>query len=198
MGFYKDLTGQQFGYLTVVEHVGNSQRGVSQWKCRCHCGVEKTVGHTYLTHGKVRSCGCMRWAHLARGIGLYTDKQQAQKNKAYRDLINNAEARKLSVELSYDEWLTIVVQPCFYCRRKNSNTYKQSFKYNRSKLLGETFRANGVDRLDSRKGYILDNCVPCCKICNRAKSDMDPETFINWTISVAQNFYLPKVKEVCE
>jgi len=39
---------------------------------------------------------------------------------------------------------------------------------------------NGVDRIDSTKGYIKDNLVPCCEICNKAKSNLDIEIFLNW------------------
>lgn len=192
MGFYKDLTGQQIGYLTVLSPAGNLKGGRSLWNCKCVCGKEIVTPAAY-GDTSLRSCGCRRYEKHKNGLALYKDKQQAQKNKTYRDLVNNALARDLQVNLTYDDWLEITQKPCFYCGREKSNTAKQTFKYNRSKLLGESFRYNGVDRLNSKKGYSPDNCVPCCKICNRAKSDMEPETFINWAISVAQNFYLPKV-----
>ena len=34
--------------------------------------------------------------------------------------------------------------------------------------------------MDNSKGYSLDNIVPCCKICNRAKSDLTYKDFIEW------------------
>lgn len=36
----------------------------------------------------------------------------------------------------------------------------------------------GIDRIDSTKGYIFDNCVPCCIICNRMKSVHTKEFFL--------------------
>lgn len=36
----------------------------------------------------------------------------------------------------------------------------------------------GYDRIDSNLGYSLDNVAPCCKVCNRAKSDMTHADFI--------------------
>ena len=35
-------------------------------------------------------------------------------------------------------------------------------------------------RLDNYKGYTIDNCVSCCKICNRAKGSLPLETFQKW------------------
>ena len=31
----------------------------------------------------------------------------------------------------------------------------------------------------NKKGYIIENCVPCCKRCNWMKSDMNKEEFIS-------------------
>jgi hypothetical protein len=31
--------------------------------------------------------------------------------------------------------------------------------------------------VDNTKGYTKENCVPCCKICNRLKSDLTKEEF---------------------
>lgn len=37
----------------------------------------------------------------------------------------------------------------------------------------------GVDRVDSSKGYTIDNVVPCCDICNRMKLDKDITEFFD-------------------
>lgn len=42
------------------------------------------------------------------------------------------------------------------------------------------FVRNGIDRVDSAQGYVLTNVVPCCKQCNRAKSDLSREEFLTW------------------
>lgn len=50
-----DLTGQQFGTLTVVECAGRHGSKV-HWRTRCVCGVEREAGGQYLRAGKVNSC----------------------------------------------------------------------------------------------------------------------------------------------
>lgn len=59
----KDLTGQVFGRLTVLEYDKEySQKKNNQkayWKCQCSCG-NITYGYTAeLTGGKKKSCGCL-------------------------------------------------------------------------------------------------------------------------------------------
>lgn len=48
----KDITGAQFGKLTVLEYQGNSL-----WLCECECGNTKLARKTDLELGKVKSCG---------------------------------------------------------------------------------------------------------------------------------------------
>ena len=55
----KDLSGQRFGRLVVVERVAN--RGtLAMWRCICDCGKETTVYATNLRRGFTKSCGCYR------------------------------------------------------------------------------------------------------------------------------------------
>ena len=37
---------------------------------------------------------------------------------------------------------------------------------------------NGIDRVDSKLGYLPHNVVSCCRLCNQAKSNLDPQEFI--------------------
>lgn len=39
---------------------------------------------------------------------------------------------------------------------------------------------NGIDRADSNRGYIKENCLPCCETCNKAKRDLAIDDFYNW------------------
>lgn len=56
-GGYKDLTGQTFGFLTVIKEEPSSNKK-AHWLCKCICGREKIYPTSYLTYYKVRSCGC--------------------------------------------------------------------------------------------------------------------------------------------
>jgi hypothetical protein len=31
---------------------------------------------------------------------------------------------------------------------------------------------NGIDRVDNEKGYLVENCVPCCFTCNSLKKSV--------------------------
>jgi len=90
--------------------------------------------------------------------------------------------------ISLDEYKDIINKPCAYCGLEKSNTTKESLFYTSKKKKMESafidfdfeIRHNGVDRIDSQKGYVSGNVVPCCKYCNIAKSDYSTEDFLEW------------------
>lgn len=73
MGKFVDLTGQQFGRLTVIKRVENNKFNQIQWLCRCECGNEKIVSGNLLKKGNIKSCGCIRNInYLGKKIGKLT------------------------------------------------------------------------------------------------------------------------------
>ena len=55
-----DLTGQNFGRLTVLRVHGKNKNGY-YWECSCSCdsGKIKLVLSSHLKSGKIQSCGCL-------------------------------------------------------------------------------------------------------------------------------------------
>lgn len=54
----RDLSGQKFGKLTVLEATDERQSGSVVWMCECDCGNTALVSSRRLTQGTVTSCGC--------------------------------------------------------------------------------------------------------------------------------------------
>jgi 5-methylcytosine-specific restriction endonuclease McrA len=48
-------------------------------------------------------------------------------------------------------------------------------------------KRNGIDRVDSTKEYITDNCVTACFSCNAAKGAKSYDEFMNW-IKILANY----------
>lgn len=62
MAAFKDLTGQRFGRLTVVERAENgrcSGKAVTRWVCKCDCGNTIIVEGHSIKRGRTKSCGCL-------------------------------------------------------------------------------------------------------------------------------------------
>ena len=54
----KDLTGQRFGKLIVIERVEGVKP--TTWLCKCDCGKFVKVHRNNLISGATKSCGCLR------------------------------------------------------------------------------------------------------------------------------------------
>lgn len=86
MAFQKDLTGQRFGKLTVVEYVGNAKDHHSLWRCKCDCGGECVVQGNNLKSGSTKTCGCYNWTKsddkvLGHKFGRLTPIRKLKSNK---------------------------------------------------------------------------------------------------------------------
>lgn len=76
---YKNLYGQQFGFLVPIEYMGNSK-----WKCECHCGRKnckkiKITSTKNLKNGDTKTCGCVnenRYELSPNGCVGYTAKEE--------------------------------------------------------------------------------------------------------------------------
>jgi len=63
----RDLTGQQFGRLKVIEFAFYRNDWSQYWKCRCDCGKITIAPKNNLVSNKQKSCGCWR---RERGLHL--------------------------------------------------------------------------------------------------------------------------------
>lgn len=63
MGAIRDLSGQRFGKLIVLEVDKNETKKHKgrnvYWKCLCDCGNYKSIVSGSLTNGTTKSCGCL-------------------------------------------------------------------------------------------------------------------------------------------
>ena len=79
---FKNLMGQQFGELTVIDLYPQSDSHGRSWLCRCSCGLETVVRGTNLTNGHTKSCGLPK-EHNNR---LYSSIYRMQMDRKREDL----------------------------------------------------------------------------------------------------------------
>ena len=82
-------------------------------------------------------------------------------------------------ELDRDDYYRLVQANCAYCDSKPSN--------------GREFKWNGLDRINSAKGYSLDNVLTSCRFCNSLKGSMKSETWFDFLNAVKK---LPRIKSI--
>ena len=168
--------GNQYGRLTLIAVAGWGKRGKLLYEVRCSCEkrIVKVVAWDSLRRGVTISCGCWN-REKVRERQIKPDGEAAfiQVFHAYKGRAKNS---GLSFFLDKYAFKALVTQPCFYCRSSGTNTFRSD---------SGNFDYNGLDRVDSTKGYEPDNVVSCCfKPCNYAKSDMTQSDFFAWVEQV--------------
>lgn len=70
--------------------------------------------------------------------------------------------RSLIFDLTLEQASVMFNAPCHYCEYLPRHEF------------------NGIDRVENTVGYTAENCVACCKWCNRAKGHAPLEAFMEW------------------
>jgi len=179
----RNLSGNRFGRLCAIKIVENPKSGGKMWLCLCDCGNICCVLSANLIWGHTKSCGCLRKERTALMRKL--PKGQAVANSIYKNYRHAARKRNILFDLSKNEFMNLVTQNCFYCNKTPSQELN-------IKECNGSFIYNGIDRVDNLKGYNLDNCVPCCGRCNKAKNNMTLEEFINLVDLIHENVHQKK------
>lgn len=180
MSAFIDITGHRFGKLVAVRCTHNHINKSLIWECKCDCGntVFISRGNLY----KSRSCGC---SHIEQARKMGKAKRKAEgysaRNKLMRKYEAHARYRNLEFNLSSNQFNNLTKQTCYYCG-------KEPFQVVNLRGCNGTYTYNGIDRLDNTRGYTIDNCVPCCGTCNKAKMKMSVNEFADWIRRVYRNF----------
>lgn len=123
------------------------------------CEIEKDILELYIRNNKPHSackiCDIAR-QKLFRQTQPERNKTIAKKyrGKPKRRFANAkrvASKRGLLWSISFEEYLNLITQPCYYC----------NFEFGKPIEVG-----SGLDRLDNFNGYELSNVVSCCGACN--------------------------------
>ena len=159
--------GHSQGNLTVVSEVYSVRKSTLSTQrcvdCLCECGNTVQVSVSRLASGKAKSCGCLSKAVLESDISKY----EAGFRAVLRVYKYSAKERGFDFSLSRETFEKLTTSNCVYCGITpcQFQTRFSDFKY------------NGIDRVDNTLGYTEDNCVTCCKICNRMKDTLTVEDF---------------------
>jgi hypothetical protein len=167
-----DLTGQTFNSWYVRGFIKRNSSTLL-WDCVCKCGTQRFIRGNALTSGESKHC------RICSGIKSRKPNSGGAKGKVLTFYKTNSKKRNHCWLLNDSYALEMMSCRCHYC-----GSYPKTISKPDQRLNADLFTYNGIDRLDSTKGYIKENVVPCCKTCNIAKHTMKEKEFKDWVLRV--------------
>lgn len=153
----------------VINYFGTVKRK-NFWEIECvNCGARVFRGHEFAKS-------------YCRYCTLFP-KGQTGLNKLFGHHKLCSKQRNLEFNLTLDEFEKITSSNCYYC----NSTPSQVCKHENKITTWGHYKYNGIDRMDNNVGYLLGNTVPCCKICNRAKTDFSFDEFKSYILNICKN-----------
>lgn len=146
--------GDKYGQYVVLEILKDKKSLVI---CKT-CGTKRKLKSSYLKKLKTNKCFCFS------GFNEDNDKDTYEIRRVFNRTMNAVHSRGRLFELDFHHFKTLMSSDCFYCKTPPS-LYKTGCK------------RNGIDRIDSKEGYIIGNVVSCCYKCNVMKSDLSKQDF---------------------
>lgn len=161
IGIKNDFIDKRFGKLKILKKIGVGKDRSLLWEALCDCGNLIQITSKSLLSGNTKSCGCLR----------KLEKGEANLKKLYRGYEKEAKRKNIQFDLPIKDFKEITSKNCFYCGISPEQIADRKFS-------NGAYLFNGIDRIDNSIGYITNNITPCCFVCNRAKSTMSQDKFI--------------------
>ena len=141
----RDLTGQTFGYLTVISRAGTTKHGCATWHCRCQCGKLVPRQSQYLRNRQrkhPRSCGC-HYGDSQRTHGM-TNTIPFYKWSGMRNRCHNPRCK------DYKNWGARGITVCARWRESFEAFWAD---------MGPSYKPGlSLGRINNSKGYSPKNC----------------------------------------
>ena len=165
---YKNMIsiGDKFGKLTTVRKLDEVKE---KWNCLCDCGSNVVVSHSDLLRNRVKSCGCLK------------NKKQVGYCEITGGLVSKyrigARRRNIFFDINAKDMWELLVKQQKKCAVSGVLINVSD--------IGE--RTASLDRIDSCKGYTVDNIQWVHKAVNLMKQTMSNKDFVEWCKIIADN-----------
>lgn len=161
-----DLIGQKFGKLKVISFSHIDKWRSSYYNCECECGNKITLNNQRLKSGKTTSCRSCTYNDHEELTGGY-----------WGSLQRGAESRKITFDITQEYAYNMFLSQDGKCRLTGQEI-----------SLGRTCkdRTASLDRISSKKGYIVGNVQWVHKDYNRLKNNYSNKEFIKMCKTVAE------------
>lgn len=196
---HENFIGTIIGKVKIIEFdkaIESKNRFIYYYKYQCICGnIESAPKYSLCQSKKSRNTYCCStcrknklstWAKTSKI--KYLDPIEGKCSSLFSNYKSKSKTKNWEFLLTFEEFKNLVTSNCHYCNLEPNKCRKDNAK---SRLGISRIYFNGVDRIDSTKGYIKDNVLPCCEDCNKAKRNLTYKQFLD----LVNRIYNFKIKQ---
>jgi hypothetical protein len=104
--------------------------------------------------------------HILKNQQEWYESNKTKLESRYNKAKSTSKQRKIDFNLTFEEYESLIKSAtCHYCKSDLSN------------MVG-----HGLDRVNSEVGYNIDNVLPCCNTCNKARNTFF--TVKEWEVAI--------------
>jgi len=189
-----EMVGKTYNSWKVLRHSHTTGK-IAFYSCEClECSNEFTVDGRNVRQGLSKRCSPCGLKHTnaskhgkttskktPKGIAEYYLKNRMKKGRPGKSLKEWA--------ITDEHFRRLVYGNCQYCGEAPFTTINPTIHQGlaESRQYSCFITYNGIDRVDSSKGYIAGNVVSCCTHCNSAKLDRNVDDYEAWVLKSAEH-----------
>lgn len=170
-----ELLERKFGHVTLKQEVREDKR--IYWVCECECGKLIKREERYILVAKNLSCGCKHASKLKQASSFKQWTGYEELNGQYfAKLRCGAKKRNIPFDITIEQaWEQFLKQE----RKCALTKLELTFARARAKNAGVAIQTASLDRINSNKGYTVDNIQWLHKDVNRMKNGFTQEYFLS-------------------
>lgn len=161
---FNELVKEECYYCGIIQEKGfngvdriNPNLGYTKYNCKsccidCNMLKQSLPENIFLK----RIQHILTYQEIIENGNLHNDLFCNHKGTPFSEYKKSAEKRNKNFELKIEEFNDIRKEECYLCGKENDVNHK-----------------NGIDRVNNKEGYTIENCEACCGECNYLKKDFD-------------------------
>ena len=144
----------------------NNDDGFYYWCKKCSSEYQRSVRSQ--NREKFREQNLANYRRNRNKILAHKKLYEKTPTGRFSNYKSTAKHRGYCFDLTFEQFMSFWKLPCEYC--------------------GKEIPTIGLDRIDNSIGYVLENVIPCCEICNVMKQDLSRPQFLDQCSKITDRY----------